>query len=44
MPVSSPHSFSEYRKNREEERRIIAEAEAVARGGGQGQPATAPTA
>ena len=38
------YSFSEYRKNREEERRIIAEAKAVARGGGQGQPATAPTA
>ena len=38
------YSFSEYRKNREEERRIIAEAEAVARGGGQGRPATAPTA
>ena len=34
----------EYRKNREEERRIIAEAEAVAVGGGQDRPATAPTA
>ncbi len=38
------YSFNEYRKNREEERRIIAEAEAVARRGDQDQPATAATA
>ena len=38
------YSFSEYRKNREEERRIIAEAEALTHSGEPDRPATAPTA
>ncbi len=38
------YSFSEYRKNRDEERRIIAEAEAAAQGGDQDRPAAAPRA
>ena len=33
------YSFSAYRRNREEERRIIAEAEAAAYGGDQDRPA-----
>ena len=38
------YSFSEYRKNREEERRIIAEAEALTRSGDPDRPATAGSA
>ena len=37
------YSFSAYRRNREEERRIIAEAEAAAYGGDQDRPAAAPS-
>ena len=37
------YSFSEYRKNRDEERRIIAEAEAAAHGGDPDRPAATPS-